>query len=750
MAENNHDVKTDSPGWPDPFRKKDEKYFQEAIDYAISHHSKRENEVKKDQRLKAKFVGWLKESAINDLQTITSHSEVKYVDYKMGYRKIMQMVGEWLQRPINATVYTVNSNTVKEKQDVILTHMGMAGAQEQTNYLRENNLANPFGGMESQYDLENDTPEDFLERLNIKQRNEHILQVILNKYIRKDKAKDQLYFNLIDLLLTSKCFSKTSIGANGKTTTRPIDSLDAIFAESLNEYFTDNSTFVGERRKMTYSEILEKWPELLDKTPKNTKKLEKIKAMFGSFYNTIHENHGTPNSDNFRDGDLYAPTYTIQLHAYEKSVKKTSKDKKGNVRTSVMSNDYYEENEGKINSERKAGRYEIDIRFRKYTYEVSRIGDVVYMDGGRIHDQILNPEDPWDVEYDYTGLLFNTVIGQRTSVQELMVELEHTYNIIRMVINRELNKFKGMNVAYDRGLLPRVNNHALTFEEIVNKMTNKGVIDYNSSADGNYAGEQKDQSNFFQPVDLGLSSSMDAIVNLGYEIEKTCDRIIGFNQERVGETPASSTVTNAQNNLINSQASTAPIVYFFNRYTEKVLHKYVEKEKIALAYYRKKEGDMLLGADATYMLREGPELIDDYMGVFVSDSQKEEFVRRTMIQRADQAVAAGEIRIQDVGKAEMAETVNEAFAILDKGWEIMKSYQASEQDRMNQAALQQNQQKGQMVTEDREDKQAHELEAIQLKAALEQRKEGLKGVSGLAQKEQEGQDKRAIAQMQSK
>ena len=44
----------------------------------------------------------------------TSKSKVRYVDYRLTKSKTDRLIGEFIERPINGTVYAVNSISIKE------------------------------------------------------------------------------------------------------------------------------------------------------------------------------------------------------------------------------------------------------------------------------------------------------------------------------------------------------------------------------------------------------------------------------------------------------------------------------------------------------------------------------------------------------------------------------------------------------------------------------------------------------------
>lgn len=743
MADNDKQV-----GWPDPYEmpvtKRD---YLSRMEYAISYFRKKEKDITKISNMKRKFIG---NEVAQDMEYIKKayvrNFRIQYHDYRIGYRIIMQMLGEWLRRPINSVVYAVNSNSMIETQDAASIHIGLYYTRNEVEHMREKGHGDPFDGLESAYDGAN--VEQLLSKLNSKQTRTMIMQFLLNNFIKNGTARDLLYYNYLDNILGASCWSEISLGPSGEVQTRVVDNRRVAYVEVDGDSYCEHTPFIVEERPMTYAQIVESWPEL--KEPGRKEDLLKLKSYFGvgEFFNNgalgIPSGYGET-----VNGQELLKVYISQFYIYEPRAQKTE-IRNGKEHIADYDPKFYTENKYKINTNVRNGKYAVDLKHAKRTYTCAQLGPELVVGCGPVKDQITNPDDPLYATYDYCGMLFNTVMGKRTSIQELMIHLEMEYNVCRMILNRELSKFKGTILGYNRAFLPRdANNKPLNKETILATAVNDGILDYNSAADGNYAGETMDPKNLLQSMDLGLSKSMDAIVGLLYNLEDALYKIVGFNQERLGETPASATATNATNNLINSQASTSPIDYFFDRYSDRVFRKYIEKQKISLAFYRKREGDIILGPNLMALIRNDDNFADDFYGVYTADSRRDDFIRQKMSQRGEFAVSSGQQGIEDLMEAEMAETVQEAIAILKTSSQRIKEFARQQQKEQSRSAEQINQDNlNAMAEKDIRDKR-HEIGKVIVEGAMHKAEQAETAISEYAMVMQEGENAKEQLQIKT-
>ena len=723
--------------WADPYEVPvTNKQYMDRMDYIISYFNTKQASLKKIRELKEKFSGSTTQQDIDYIQqTYVRNFRVQYFDYRLSYKVVMQMLGEWLRRPINSTVYVINGESMAGSEEAANIHIGLHYVENEVKHMRDNGYGDPFDGMTSSYDGQN--TQSLLAKLNSKQSRVMIMQFILNYFIRRGQARDLLYYNYLDIILGASCFAKVYLGPSGKVNVRPVPNHRVVFVETEGDTYLDKSPFICEERPMTYGEILESWPELL--SPGRAEDLEKLKSWFSAEQSSLADNFNESYYERVNDKNLIK-VYSSQFYIYEPRAQKKFMHQ-DQEKVADFDPVYFVKNKTKILKNITFRNESIDVKYAKVVYGATKIGPDILVGLGTVNGQIRNPDDPSFASYDYASLLFNTVLGKRTSQQELMLQLDREYNLGRMMMNREMAKFNGNIIGYNRAFLPRgANGKPVSKEEIIMTAINDGFLDYNSAADGNYAGENIDPSNLLKNIDLGLSQSLGMIMQILYDIENTMLKIIGFNAERLGETPASSTVTNATNNLINSQASTAPIDYFFDRFSDKIFQKFIEKYKISLAFYQPREGNAILGPELMNIIKADPDFADDFYGIYTADSRREDSIRNRMSQRGEAASANGEIRTQDLAKAEMAETVQEAIAILDRSSAELTKIRQDQERMKNETAEKINQQQIMaMQQKDASDKE-HDIGKTLVAGAMKKAEAAEKALQDYAMAVQQGEN----------
>ena len=140
-------------------------------------------------------------------------------------------------------------------------------------------------------------------------------------------------------------------------------------------------------------------------------------------------------------------------------------------------------------------------------------------------------------------------MGIRVSLLEMLDDISFLYNVVMFQINRELAKAKGKAVAYDLAGLPK----GQTVKDVMYNLTDDGLYLYNSSQEGNKIGRDVMVQGTIKEIDLGVSNTIAVLLPLKNELQLMADRLTGITEERQGQIAASSTVTNAQSNIVASQ-----------------------------------------------------------------------------------------------------------------------------------------------------------------------------------------------------
>ena len=715
--------------WPNVNIKKSSKtkeFYRAAIDFAInnfcnsSQYAERNKITKNMNSFNSELLST--DTFIFD-STGKKKNRVEFVDYNILRSKIDTLLGEFIQTPIKANVRSINSSAITARQRQQYITAGMRVAASQLKKIKSLGLVEPFAGMpipdEKQ---ENNGARSTFGSLSNKSKNEFIAEKLIQEQLKIKNIKDQFYNDMIHIFLSNNAFGKVELNeSTGEVSYRSIDVREKIALESYGDIYQENSPYIGERRKMYLSDILREYPGLFE-DPRSI-------ALLRSYA------EGAPDSLHYSKDDgnnLLYHVYTIEFKTYEPIYQKETIDDYGNLSYSLMSPDYYEnpKRKSKIKNEIKNNKYQVKTIRKEKLDSVTRIGDNIYIYHGEINYIMGDVDNPFKTKYNYTSLQANTVNGKRVSIFDLGVHIKNTYNVVRWLINKELYKAKGMITGYNKLFLPRVNDKQVPVQQALWQMVNDGVVEYDTTGDENLH-YSKDGA-FLKAQDIGMSKMVPDLISLGYDLERALNNITGIGPDRQGQTQASSTATNAANNIQNSRNVTAPIFYFANRYFENVLVKCVERSKVAISYIKVKEdsASVIIGNEAIGYLTADRNFSKDSYGIYITDGRKEQDLKNIIRPWMEKAINVATLEIPDAVNFELQESLIEGIAVLELGMERMKQYAKEQKDAEAESRINELNQKMQNLTEDREDKQLHEASLKTLEGSI---KSGLSSQDAMQQ-----------------
>lgn len=698
------------------------KDVHDILDYATGQwESRSERRIRLD-RLYNSHNGIIEQKEIDSIIKMTGkRSRTKYVKYRLGRSKLKQLHGEFLEINLTPTVRTTNRAAQNRKMDKYKTQLGLAISKPYIEKARSMGY-DVFSGMQIP-DLNN---KQNWSISNFKLENEIAMQSIIDDKMSNERLKMQFYHNFVDMTIAAEVFGKVDRTINGIDTYRTISPKFALYEENVNDPFLTRSPYLGEVRYMYKHEIMTSREFNLTKTQQ-----EQLKNETDSYSQSDKDG-----SLEMIDGVVALPVYTIQWKGLEPVVTKLSPAKNSDTPyITTLSREYYDKNEYKLKREdekyfKENGKHTIDKRYREVLWTATKIGKNIYTSAKQENDiiQILNDNGIYSVQFDYCGMLFNTVNGFRVSVQEVIYELEKIYDDIRFMMNKELRKIKGDTMLYDEAFLPKEKR----FIDIIHDVSEDGVIRYNSSAEGNRSGTEADSNKVgIGAINLGQSQSLMVLLNQAMDIERVMDRVTGMNDNRIGLAKATSTATANVNNIEASRSMTYDLFYFMANYIELVLEKLCEKTKINVLYKGEDSRQFIFDDDQIKYLLSTKELVFDNYGVSITDGKKE----RDILQRIEglfpQEINAGLLRTKDVAKFYMETSFASAIKILDKAHEELAALRQQEEKNKQATANKQIEANIQMSQEDREDKQNHdkEMEVLRTegKKEIEAMRAGMQG-----------------------
>lgn len=696
------------------------KEVREILDYAVNQWQARSARRKRLELLYNSHNGIVNEKEIESIIKMTGKkSKTKYVKYRLGRSKLKQLHGEFLEINLTPTVSTTNRAAQNRKMEKYKMQLGLAISKPYIEKARSLGY-DVFSGMKIP-EL-NDKSKWTVN--NFKLENEIAMQSIIDDKLINEKLKMQFYSNFVDMTIAAEIFGKVEKNVNGVDTYRSINPKFAMFEENVNDIFLTRSPYLGEVRYMYPHEIITSKEFSLSQEQINSLKDEQ------SGY-TDNEREG---SLEMIDGVAAIPTYVIQWKGLEPVYCRTSPASGTDIPYKrILSVEYYEENKRKLEKEdaehfKKTGEHLLTKTYREILWTAAKIGKNIYVAAKKELDiiQVLNDNGIYNVQFDYSGMLFNTVNGTRVSIQEIIYELERVYDDIRFMINKELKKVKGNTLIYDDAFLPK----GKLFTDVFHDISEDGVARFNSSAEGNRSGTETDSNKVgISVANLGDNNNLIVLLNQAMDIERVMDRITGMNENRQGLAKATSTATANVNNIEASRSMTYDLFYFMSKYIELVLSKLCEKTKINLLYKGDDYRQFIFDDDQIKYMILTKDLVFDNYGVSVTDGKKEREVLTKLEQLFPQEINAGQLTTRDVAKFYMETSFASAIKVLDIAYDRLQEAKMNEIKASQESSNKQIETNLQISREDREDRQNHdkEMEVLRTegKKEIESMKAGL-------------------------
>lgn len=691
---------------------KTNKDMQAALDYAVNQWQSRESRIKKMNSLYNSHNGITSPTEVEAITKSTGKlSKTKFINYRLGRTKLKQLHGEFLEINIEPTVRTTNREAQNRKMDKYKKQLGLALAKPQLEKVREMGY-NVFSGIK----IPDISDQSAWNSNNFKLANELVMQRIVDDKMKTERLKDIFYQNFIDITIVSELFGKVERNINGIDTFRYIPAKYSMYEESIFDTFLEKSPYLGEVRPMFVHEILTNKEWELD-----SEDIKLVKEM------------GTSNSgDDARNIDKTGSiplinTYTIEWKGLEPVYCKIAPaEGSSEPYMRILSEEYYNKNKKQIEKDVRDGKYEVEKYLREILWTATRIGGNVYTKAKKETNLIqrLNENNKYNVQFNYSGMLFCTIDGTRVSVQEIIQELEKLYDEIRFHISREMKKMKGTMVGFDEAFIPKGKN----LTDIIHSITEDGIVRYNSSAEGNVSGTESESNKVgVSAINLGQNQNLIVLLNQAMDIERVMDRITGMNDNRQGLSRPTTTATANVNNIEASRSMTYDIFYFMQGFIERTLTKLAEKTKINKTYIGADNRQFIFDDGEMMYLMSTKELDYDNYGITITDGKKEKDILMKLEGLFPQEINAQMLRSKDVARFWTESSFAAALRVLDNAHDEMAKIRENEIRVKQESAISGQKQQYDLAIQDREDQQNHDKEMEVLRTEGKKEVEALKG-----------------------
>lgn len=716
---------------------KDKKWYQSHLDYAQALLYNRAGRI---DELSEAFNGF------NGIKTRASEERVaaftkthgvnnrsKYITYRAHKTKIQVMVGEFLTRPLAATVETINKEAKSAKMKQMDFWYGAMIAKSELEHLRDKVGVDVMEGAP----IPSSEEDPLWQKMSPKDKEEEIMQVILNEQIPNLDLKSKFSEGLLNCAITAEIFGKIERDQEGDTNFINIDPRDAIFEEIKGDTFLEKSPIMGCRQWMSVHDVLRRYRF----TPEQVKMLEDIASNPQNYYSQ-YGNSIRPNPAGGVIVEVIHIEWKSVLPTYYKKMQKTPNqllfDSSEKYIVHELDTKQYESNKEWYDKQVEKGKFEIEIKYAEDLLEATRIGGIKELDMNlqRCQYQMRRVDDPAKIlSSSYVGYLCNTVDGKRISMFNEMENWSNIFDITMYQILKELNKYKGQILGFNTAAL----GAKKSLKSLAYDMTNDSIVTYDTAGPGNFHGKDVSLNNILQTFDLGFSNSFPSLIMLKNDTLNMMDKMTGINESREGNIMASSTATNAQMNQQASRTITEPFFYGVYLFINKTLMKIVESTKITWAFYKIEKGEQILGTDKWKWLQVTQDIgFKDY-GVHLQDGGKYAETKRFMEMLLQASLNSRELRPEDALNFALSETFASQTRALKDGWAKVKEINMQ----MQEQQLQSNQQiaQGQSETslqlqrEATEDAQANEKDNIILQGDTDIRVNDAKSGNTIIQNE---------------
>lgn len=643
----------------------------------------------------------------------------KYIAYRLGRSKIALMHGEWLKRPLSATVTTINSEAMSAKMGQLDSMVGAMVAKKELLDLKDKAGVDVMEGAPIP-----DGPDDPVwEQMSPKDKCEDIMQIILDNQVKDLDLKKKIGDAFLNCVITNHCFMQVERDQTGEIQVHNIDPRDAIYEAIDGDDYLERSPIMGCRRTMPVHEVLLRY----DLTKEQREILRSAQADTNRYCDKGGLSRGYMRMSN---GELVCDVIHIEWKSvtpeYSKRVKKTSNQamlddsNDSEYMDLPMIPEQYESNKSTHDKNVESGLYEVVTKYKEDEYEATRIGGMIDVNMRRTYFQKRSVDKPAHIlSSSYYGYIHGRVDGVTVSLQQVIENFDNMFDICMYQILKELARAKGKVLTYDRAGLP-INR---TLKDVMYQAHNDQFLDYDSSAAGNTSARPLDPTNAFKELDLGLSQSFQFLLAMKQDIINTLSEITGINPGREGQTAASSTATNAQTDIANSRTITEALFYGMSGFVSRVMKGVVDSSAISWAFYKLEKGEQILGAGKFKFLQLTKEIGYRDYGVHIEDGGRYMEIRQDIKRMMEFSLNAKEIRPMDALNVLLAETVSQMKNKLESSWVEMQKVIQQQNEANNQAQAQQQQMalqtQIQIAEADREDRQKQEMDSILLKGQVQ-------------------------------
>ena len=612
---------------------------------------------------------------------------------------INALLGEEMSRPDNAIIVAENKDVINRKKETAKKRI-----LEKLNELLMAEI-DP-----STIDPNNPPKFEELEKLanyNFQDMVESQFSKILKHLKRKLNARGLFLRGWKDALIAGEEIYWTGI-INGEPVFRRCNPVNMNVVLANDSEFVDDALAVIEVRLMSVPQIIDEFGD--DLSPADIKKLEdQAKDPQNRFPMNKNFSLGPDGVDNTSNYPLFS-SQVIQNNQNSMSLRVvrvewmgmrkvgtyTYTDEQGNLQEEMVDETF------KFTKEDEELGNKIEWFWINEPWEGTKIGLDMYLNIQPKVNQRRKLDNPYYSRLGYSGLIYNSTNSISVSLVDRLKPYQYLYNIIAYRLELAFASDMGKIMLMDLAQIPR--SEGIDVEQWMYYLKAMKIAFVNSFEEGKgkFTG-QKSQFNQFQTIDMSLSNTIQQYINTLEFIKQQVFFLSGVDMGRLGQASSDTLVGVNQQNMQQSANVTRPWVEAHNAVKERVYTALLECAKIA--YREGMETQYVLDDQTIDMLAiEGPEIENAEVGVFVSNSARDQASLDQLKQLFQVALQSDKATLSDIAKVLQSDSISDLTRTLER----------NEKERAEQANLQ------------AQEQQKHEKEVVAMQLEEKQKDRDLK------------------------
>jgi hypothetical protein len=359
-------------------------------------------------------------------------------------------------------------------------------------------------------------------------------------------------------------------------------------------------------------------------------------------HHNYNETYLRENLHDFSNSHVDINHHTVKvIHVQFKGLRKVGWldyiDKDGNLQTRFLVDEQY-----KLN--RENGDVKIEWEWIPETYEGYKIGADIYKNMQPVPGQTKDVDTIYECKLSYHGVIYDNTNSQPTCPMDRMRVDQYYYDIIWYRIELLMASDKGKKVLMNINAIPE--SAGIDVEKWQYFFESTPFMWYNPDEEGM---TQQDVNTIAKTIDLSLASDINNYINLAMAIDNRCGKSVGVTDPVLGQTSASQSVGNNQQNLIQTSHILEPYFDLHASVKKNVLNSLLTVAKIAYTNSKLEVLNYVLDDMSRRILDIDVNLLDNStLGLFIEDSGEAQESQELVRNLAHAAMQNQTIELSDV------------------------------------------------------------------------------------------------------